>query len=281
MNNLQKYIDKGYNKIILIKRIPFEIQNYNKLKNTLYKEFGFIIEETFDKTHFKLTIYGPENSPYENGIFEAEISISKSYPFEPLSLEFLTKIFHQNISIQNGKTYLQISSCWKPSYGLIYMAIRTYLLLLRDQFYYFGVLNENAFIMTREKENYGDFLLKVKEYIFKYAKMNNEESEKYKFFIENIKKEREKAKEISKNNNCNYISIKYYNLSVNMYPNTIDVSVNMRIMDVLEEIMGSENKNFFFVIFLGQIIDSRKTVKDACFYNNCHIFIIDEMIGIY
>ena len=281
MNNLQKYIDKGYNKIILIKRIPFEIQNYNKLKNTLYKEFGFIIEETFDKTHFKLTIYGPENSPYENGIFEAEISISKSYPFEPLSLEFLTKIFHQNISIQNGKTYLQISSCWKPSYGLIYMAIRTYLLLLRDQFYYFGVLNENAFIMTREKENYGDFLLKVKEYIFKYAKMNNKESEKYKFFIENIKKEREKAKEISKNNNCNYISIKYYNLSVNMYPNTIDVSVNMRIMDVLEEIMGSENKNFFFVIFLGQIIDSRKTVKDACFYNNCHIFIIDEMIGIY
>ena len=281
MNNLQNYINKGYNKLVLTKRIPYEMQNYKKIENILYNEFGFIIEETSDKTHFKITIFGPENSPYENGIFEAEISIPKLYPFEPLSLEFLTKIFHQNISIKNGYTYLQISSCWKPSYGLVYMAIRTYLLLLRDQFYYFGVLNENAFIMTREKENYGDFLLKVKEYILKYAKMNNEESEKYKYFIENIKKEREKAKEISKSNNNNYISINYYNLCVNMNPITINVSVNMRIMDILEQIMGSENKNFYFVIFLGQVIDSRKTVKEAYFYNNCHIFIIDEMIGIY
>ena len=281
MNNLQNYINKGYNKIMFTKRIPNEIQNYKKMENILYKEFGFIIEETSDKVHFKITIFGPENSPYENGIFEAEISIPKLYPFEPLSLEFLTKIFHQNISIKNGYTYLQISSCWKPSYGLVYMAIRTYLLLLRDQFYYFGVLNENAFKMTREKENYGDFLLKVKEYILKYAKMNNEESEKYKYFIENIQKEREKAKEISKSNNNNYISINYYNLCVNMNPITINVSVNMRIMDILEQIMGSENKNFYFVIFLGEVIDSRKTVKEAYFYNNCHIFIIDEMIGIY
>ena len=281
MDNLQNYINKGYNKIMFTKRIPNEIQNYKKMENILYKEFGFIIEETSDKTHFKITIFGPENSPYENGIFEAEISISKLYPLEPLSLEFLTKIFHQNISIKNGYAYLQINSCWKPSYGLIYIAIRTYLLLLRDQFYYFGVLNENAFIMTREKENYGDFLLKVKEYIFKYAKMNKEENEKYKLFIENIKKEREKAKEISKNNNNNYISINYYNLSIIMNPITIDVSVNMRIMDILEQIMGSENKNFYFVIFLGEVIDSRKTVKEAYFYNNCHIFIIDEMTGIY
>jgi hypothetical protein len=111
--------------------------------------------------------------------------------------------------------------------------------------------------------------------------MNNEESEKYKYFIENIKKEREKAKEISKSNYNNYISINYYNLSIIMNPITIDVSVNMRIMDILEQIMGSENKNFYFVIFLGEVIDSRKTVKEAYFYNNCHIFIIDEMIGIY
>ena len=67
------------------------------------------------------------------------------------------------------------------------MVIRTYLLLLRDQFYYFGVLKENSFIMTIEKVNWVNYFIKVKEYILKYVKMNNEESEKYKCFFEKIK----------------------------------------------------------------------------------------------
>ena len=90
------------------------------------------------------------------------------------------------------------------------------------------------------------------------VKWINEESEKYKCFIENIKKEKEKAKEISNNNNNNYININYYNLCVNMNLININISVNMRIME-------SENKIFFFAIFLAQIIDSRKTVKVAIF----------------
>jgi len=59
----------------------------------------------------------------------------------------------------------------------------------------------------------------------------------------------------------------------------INVNVNMKILDILEKILGSENKNFYFIIFLGQVIDTRKTVKEAFFYNNCHFFIMDEMNG--
>ena len=45
----------------------------------------------------KLEITGPENSPYEGGIFELDLSITDRYPFEPPKLRFITPIYHPNI----------------------------------------------------------------------------------------------------------------------------------------------------------------------------------------
>jgi len=117
MNNLKNYLEKTINPKIIKKRIPLELENYKKLKTMLFEEFGFTIEKTSSNTHFKLNIFGPENSIYEGGYFQAEISLKKEYPFKPLSVEFFTKILHHNVS-NNGITYLDLNY-WKPSYGLI------------------------------------------------------------------------------------------------------------------------------------------------------------------
>ena len=45
----------------------------------------------------RIEITGPENSPYENGIFELDLSITDRYPFEPPKLRFITPIYHPNI----------------------------------------------------------------------------------------------------------------------------------------------------------------------------------------
>lgn len=45
----------------------------------------------------RLEITGPENSPYEGGIFELDLSITDRYPFEPPKLRFITPIYHPNI----------------------------------------------------------------------------------------------------------------------------------------------------------------------------------------
>ena len=45
----------------------------------------------------RIEITGPENSPYENGIFELDLSITDRYPFEPPRLRFITPIYHPNI----------------------------------------------------------------------------------------------------------------------------------------------------------------------------------------
>lgn len=42
-------------------------------------------------------ITGPEDSPYEEGRFELELSLPEHYPFEPPKVRFVTPIYHPNI----------------------------------------------------------------------------------------------------------------------------------------------------------------------------------------
>jgi len=41
-------------------------------------------------------ILGPEDTPWENGIFKLKINFSDEYPLKAPVLVFLTKIFHPN-----------------------------------------------------------------------------------------------------------------------------------------------------------------------------------------
>ena len=43
------------------------------------------------------SIIGPEDTPYENGVFRVDIRIPDRYPFEPPNVTFHTKIYHPNI----------------------------------------------------------------------------------------------------------------------------------------------------------------------------------------
>ena len=54
------------------------------------------------------TIKGPEDTVYEGGVFNIDIQIPSSYPFEPPKMKFITKIWHPNISSQTGAICLDI-----------------------------------------------------------------------------------------------------------------------------------------------------------------------------
>lgn len=84
--------------------------------------------------HLKGSFPGPDGTPYEGGKFEVvswlilgelqplnysfytqDIVIPESYPFQPVKMKFITKLYHPNVSSASGAICLDIlKDAWSP-----------------------------------------------------------------------------------------------------------------------------------------------------------------------
>eukprot|EP00397_Hematodinium_sp_SG-2012_P061685 GEMP01082117.1.p1 GENE.GEMP01082117.1~~GEMP01082117.1.p1 ORF type:complete len:163 (+),score=31.30 GEMP01082117.1:73-561(+) len=71
-----------------------------------------------DLFRWKAVIFGPENTPWEGGIFSLDVEFPQQYPEHPPKIRFRTRLFHPNV-FDNGQICLDIlRNSWRPSYDL-------------------------------------------------------------------------------------------------------------------------------------------------------------------
>ncbi|KAH3742762.1 ubiquitin conjugating enzyme [Pelomyxa schiedti] len=80
--------------------------------------------------YFDVVLAGPQDSPYQGGLFKLEVFAPDEYPLVPPKIRFLTKIYHPNID-KVGRICLSVlkptgEQAWSPA-----LQIRTALLSIQ------------------------------------------------------------------------------------------------------------------------------------------------------
>ena len=68
-----------------------------------------------DLFHWEATIMGPPDSPYEDGAFQLDIEFPTKYPFKPMKVRFLTKVYHPNIKPDGSICMDILKEKWSPA----------------------------------------------------------------------------------------------------------------------------------------------------------------------
>jgi ubiquitin-conjugating enzyme E2 D len=71
--------------------------------------------EDDDLYHWTATLIGPEDCPYEGGVFFLDITFPQNYPFKAPKIYFKTKIYHPNIDSQGGICLDILKTAWSPA----------------------------------------------------------------------------------------------------------------------------------------------------------------------
>ncbi|CAF1182397.1 unnamed protein product [Rotaria sordida] len=71
-----------------------------------------------DIFHWEASIIGPDDSPYEGGVFRLDIRIPSDYPISPPRIRFKTKIYHPNIHFTGAICIDILQSRWNSIWSI-------------------------------------------------------------------------------------------------------------------------------------------------------------------
>eukprot|EP01084_Bolivina_argentea_P293985 505747_1 len=133
---------------------------------------GFSVAPKHDDLfRWKGFIFGPKGTPYNGGKFEIDINFPQDYPFKPLRIRFITKIYHCNINDKGGSCLDILYDNWSPALTLTKVILAFISLLKQPQLD--DGLGGSAVLMTSIAKLYKSNLhlhhKEANEYAHKYA----------------------------------------------------------------------------------------------------------------
>ena len=127
--------------------------------------------ENPDIYHWKVTLMPPQGTLYEGGFYKLEVLFNANYPQSPPKVKFLTKIYHCNIDSSSGEICLNTIDNWNQSFKIA--DVLNHLIVL--------LINQNPNSPLDHKGEYNknkdEFIKKAKEWVKKYANINDFENE--------------------------------------------------------------------------------------------------------
>tara|TARA_Y100000591_G_scaffold288926_1_gene273481 strand:- start:1172 stop:1627 length:456 start_codon:yes stop_codon:yes gene_type:complete len=118
-----------------------------------------------DIFHWQATLMGPEDSPYEGGVFFLDINFPADYPYKAPRVTFSTKIYHPNINSSGGICLDILKDQWSPALT-ISKVLLSVCSLLTDPNPDDPLVPSIADLYKRNREEYH---LKAKTYTLQYA----------------------------------------------------------------------------------------------------------------
>ena len=61
------------------------------------------------------TVFGPDDTPWEGGIFSMRLTFNDQYPDKPPRVRFETKVYHPNIDSDGAVCLDVLSEAWNPA----------------------------------------------------------------------------------------------------------------------------------------------------------------------
>lgn len=83
-----------------------------ELNYLLKKPIDGVSIQAEDLTQWTITVQGPTNSLYEQGVFKFIVHFKNDYPFSSPEIRSTHVIFHPNISLNTGELCLKVLSDW-------------------------------------------------------------------------------------------------------------------------------------------------------------------------
>lgn len=102
----------GFDKLCMAKKRLIR-DNFALRKESLVQ--GSAAPDTNDVLKWKGCLFGPTDTPFEDGSFFIKLLFTEEYPFEPPQVWFKSKMFHPNIFADGEFSARALKHCWSPA----------------------------------------------------------------------------------------------------------------------------------------------------------------------